>query len=586
MGVKVATTGLHWSQPVVPHSPTYSQALASAISSPSSRIRHGSDRALVYRLGQSSLFGTTRTNLLRSRSFDIPKPRGQTPRRAYSASLDGFSDEEFSKKIQELAQRFHLSDDDEDNSNATDLDWEVLADPRYDEGKSKPNSYTSFMADFSKINSNTNSIQNPRPYPTSKLDFLEPEWFGILSELPEFSEGEEIIPARIERKGNGDHLPLPLRPIKRRKQWQEEFREVGESAYCSVRKAFSSMVFIIRELHNYTLQMRQLLFYEDLQGILSGVQKEMHASFVWLFQHVFAHTPTLMVYVMILLANFTVHSMSNNTAITAPPPQSYATTTEIISVTEKQNHQHPKFDSSAIKTFTVSSSAGVGKTTSIGGNDGGGRKVRPVSSGTDGGDGRFQVSSFGNPTTAKESESGSGLELESHGVVRDEEVKLWNSVVEEASRMLGASSKEAIDHDSMQQFVSPVMVAMEPEDSTDYFRTELLYQMGVSQEPNNPLILSNYAQFLYLVVHDHDRAEEYFKRAVGVEPGDAESLSKYASFLWMARKDLTAAEDTYLEAMAADPGNSSYAAEYAHFLWNTGAEDTCYPLNAPDSKEA
>ena len=40
------------------------------------------------------------------------------------------------------------------------------------------------------------------------------------------------------------------------------------------------MVFIIRELHSYTLQMRELLFYEDLQCILARVQKEMHASFV------------------------------------------------------------------------------------------------------------------------------------------------------------------------------------------------------------------------------------------------------------------------------------------------------------------
>ncbi|KAB2606150.1 hypothetical protein D8674_008019 [Pyrus ussuriensis x Pyrus communis] len=47
------------------------------------------------------------------------------------------------------------------------------------------------------------------------------------------------------------------------------------------------MVFIIRELHSYTLQMREILFFEDLQGILSRVQKEMQASFVWLFQQVF-----------------------------------------------------------------------------------------------------------------------------------------------------------------------------------------------------------------------------------------------------------------------------------------------------------
>ncbi|EPS63918.1 hypothetical protein M569_10865, partial [Genlisea aurea] len=84
----------------------------------------------------------------------------------------------------------------------------------------------------------------------------------------------------------------------------------GETAYCSVKRAFSSMVFIIRELHRFTIEMREILFYEDLQGILANVQKEIHASFVWLFQKVFSHTPTLMVYVMILLANYGAHSIA------------------------------------------------------------------------------------------------------------------------------------------------------------------------------------------------------------------------------------------------------------------------------------
>ncbi|KAE8124930.1 hypothetical protein FH972_019769 [Carpinus fangiana] len=163
-------------------------------------------------------------------------------------------------------------------------------------------------------------------------------------------------------------------------QWQEGFREVGESAYCSVKKAFSSMVFIIRELQSYTLHIREFLFYEDLQGILARVQKEVHASFVWLFQQVFSHTPTLMLYVMIL------HSMGhNNLALAASPSiRSSSTTTEITLVVETDKEEtFQRFDSSAIKSFSSS-----GKTTSIGGNNGGGRKVRPVGNGTDG-DRRF-----------------------------------------------------------------------------------------------------------------------------------------------------------------------------------------------------
>ncbi|KAL2468646.1 uncharacterized protein Fot_50222 [Forsythia ovata] len=72
--------------------------------------------------------------------------------------------------------------------------------------------------------------------------FLEYQSFEPL-EPPDFLERDEIIPVNI---------PLSLRMIKRKEQWQEGFREARELAYCSVDKAFSSMVFIIQELQSYT----------------------------------------------------------------------------------------------------------------------------------------------------------------------------------------------------------------------------------------------------------------------------------------------------------------------------------------------
>nr|DAD19163.1 TPA_asm: hypothetical protein HUJ06_020626 [Nelumbo nucifera] len=176
---------------------------------------------------------------------------------------------------------------------------------------------------------------------------------GDQSRTTDWPERDDITLASIERKVNSVDLPLSLRMIKKKRQWQEGFKETSESAYCSVKKAFSSM-------------MREILFYEDLQGILDRVQ-EMHASFVWLFQQVFSHTPTLM-----------------------------------------------------------------------------------------------------------------------EGTTSEEEVNLWNAIVEEASRMQASMRDEALDHKTMQQFVSPIKLAL-------------------SQEPDNPLILANYAQFLYLVFCDHDK---------------------------------------------------------------------------------
>ncbi|XP_059660850.1 uncharacterized protein LOC132307180 [Cornus florida] len=575
MGVKVSPTCFHLSQSSFPHSPSSSQTLASTILSPYLKRRRFSEGASVcryvhvQRLDRSALFGS---KLYRSRSCELPKSKTQMIKRACSASLDAFSDEEFSKKIQELALRFQLSDDDENTGNTENTMTE--AESEMFTGSIEIQSES--ISPDSSLNRSISFIENQRQFPTSKIDVEPPDW----------PVRDDIIPATIEWKANSVDLPLSLRIIKRKKQWQEGFqegfRDAGESAYCSVKKAFSSMVFIIRELHSYTLQMREMLYYEDLQGILVRVQKEMHASFVWLFQQVFSHTPTLMMYVMILLANYSVYSMANHAAIAATPPsQPYATTMESVSVSEEQSHRPQKFDSSVIKTFSVSSS--TGKTTSIGDNNGGGGKFRPVASGTDG-EGQFDRShrtiipdGVSSITRTSEEESVSGQ------VTREEEVSIWNSIVEEAAKMEAALRDEALDHETMQRFVSPVTTKIEAEDYADYFRTELLYRTGLSQEPNNPLLLANYAQFLYLVAHDYDRAEEYFKKAVKVEPADAEAFSKYASFLWQVKKDLWAAEETYLEAISADPTNSYYAANYAHFLWSTGGEDTCFPINSPDT---
>ncbi|GMJ10758.1 hypothetical protein like AT2G29670 [Hibiscus trionum] len=556
MVVKVAGTAarLQWSQPNLPHPPSSSQALASAVSSPSLPRRCRSDGALilttVQRLNRSALFGSNSTNIQRSRPCE--KPRSGTSRRACSASLDSFSDEEFSKRIQELALRFQSSDNDGTTSSR----------------------------------SNGNDLDSERERETV-LDSL-PESLGFNEQSSWVGRGDEMASSSIERKANSVDLPLSLRVIKRKLQWQEGFREAGESAYCSMKKAFSSMVFIIRELHSYTLHLRELLYYEDLQGILVRVQKEMHASFVWLFQQVFSHTPTLMVYVMILLANYSVYSMGSNAALAAaaanPPPGSY------VSMVDVQDQKHSKFDSSSIKSLSLSWSSG--KAASIGGNSGGGGKVRPVASGTDG-DGRFDkadqfstivpngASQLSSPGTTGETRRDSTIDG-----TREEELSLWYSMVDEASKMLASVRDETLDHETVRRFVSPVTAKIEPDgDYEDYFRTELLYQTGLSQEPNNALLLANYAQFLYLVAHDYDRAEEYFKKAIGVVPADAEAYSKYASFLWKARNDLWAAEETFLEAITADPTNSYYAANYAHFLWNTGGEDTCFPIASPDTAQ-
>lgn len=380
------------------------------------------------KLDRSVVFGS---NTYRSKSTNHSNPRTKTITRAYSENRDAFfSDEEFSKQIQELAMKFQ----DTRNSTATDSESEKSLD-------------SDSVADVTGSN--------------GKIKFLP---FEPL-QPPEWSGREETItiPASIEWKANSFDIPLSLRIIKRKKkQLQLGFTEAGDSnsASSSVKKAFSSMVFIIRELQSFTLQMRENLLYEDLQGTLERVQTEMHASFVWLFQQVFSHTPTLMISVMILLANYTVYSMANATAFAAAPPAA------LMESVSDQTQSREKFDSSAIKTFSVD-----GRTA---------------------GDGRFD-------RAASATENGLSTEDE-------EEVRAWNAVVEEAARMQGEVRDVSLDEETVQRFVSPVTVEIEGDsDYMEYFKTELVYRTSLAEDPENCVLLANYAQFLYLVAHDYDR---------------------------------------------------------------------------------
>ncbi|XP_062207488.1 uncharacterized protein LOC133909187 [Phragmites australis] len=398
-------------------------------------------------------------------------------------------------------------------------------------------------------------------------------------------------PASVERSASSVGLPLSLRMLKRRKQqlerarWDERLIDcTGESASTAVGRAFSSMVLIIRELQSFMLQMREALFYEDQQGVLARVHAEMHASFVWLFQHIFSGTPALMVSLMLLLANFTVYSMGDNVASAATLLPPLPAAAAVAMVDTHQPEQSQRFEPATPKTIST------GRTDSVGGNSGGGGKVRPVAGAT--GDGQSDESSFRQSgavlpqDVSQATPLGTGSEASvSDSMAMEEtqtrdELVIWKRISDEATRMQASvRAEELMDPEILGQLVAPVEAPkLDTEDSAEYAATAQRYEQAVSKEPNNSLLLANFAQFLYLVQRDHDRAEHFFKRAVRAEPADAETLGRYATFLWKARNDLAAAEETYQEAIAADPSNSHHAAAYAHFLWNTGGEDTCFPL--------
>ncbi|KAJ6357592.1 hypothetical protein OIU78_005439 [Salix suchowensis] len=475
----------------------------------------GSHQGLACRLPHPSiLFGSSRN------------PKSPGLERSCSDSLDEFYNEE----IEYLARNFDAVDDDENDYNNTAYAVSDSSDiSRSNDGESSKN---------------TGNSESLLP---SKIEFLEPSFLGIQPEPPDWPERNEIARMRIELRAKSVDIPLSLRMIKRKLKWQKGFAVVRNSAYCSVNRAFASMVLIIQELQSHSLYIRESRRGEDLERILEKVHSELNVSFVWLFQQVFSRTPTLMVYVMLLLANFTVHSMVGNVGAAATP------STRIFQETITTRDEMDQEQSNA-NHF-------------VGNNNGGAGKV----------DRRDNL--FRYPNLAPE-ETGEGSLPGNQETISVEETVLWNAMVEEASRMQIESGYEVLDRETMKQLVSRVTVDLEPSDYAEYYRTDLLYQMAIAEDPKNPLLLSNYAQFLCTVRHDYDRAEKCFKRATMVGPPDAEAFSLYADFLWRVRKDLWSAEERYLQALSIEPNNTENASKYASFLWSTGGEETCFPPNA------
>ncbi|XP_065869950.1 uncharacterized protein [Euphorbia lathyris] len=443
------------------------------------------------------------TTLFRSNSATL---KSSGLKRSCSADSYQFFDEEFTKQIEELKQKF---DDEKDIINN---DITVVSE------------ICSFSGLIKNNEKSHDSYYSSMSFLPSKLEFLEPNLLGIQPEPPEWPERDEIVKMTIQRKANSFDIPLSLRMIGRKQKWEEGVADAGDFAYCSVKKAFSSMAFIIRELQSYALTLQGKLYREDLEAVIKKFQKEMNDSFVWLFQQVFSRTPTLMVYVMLLLANFTVHSMVDNNAA----------------------NSYQKLACNAIPGSVEEGFSGLDS------------KIRYRYP-------RVNVDQIIEISGNKE-------------MIEEQELELWNSVEKEALVLREEARQPKLDEDTMKDLVKSLSVKIEPDDYMEFHRTDLVYQMGVAEDPNNPLLLLNYAQFLYLVRRDYDRAEECFKRAIMSGPSDAETFSRYADFLWVARKDLMNAEEVYQQAMEAAPDSHYYASKYANFLWSTGGEDTCFPL--------
>nr|XP_007141787.1 hypothetical protein PHAVU_008G225600g [Phaseolus vulgaris]ESW13781.1 hypothetical protein PHAVU_008G225600g [Phaseolus vulgaris] len=281
-------------------------------------------------------------------------------------------------------------------------------------------------------------------------EVLEPSLLGIQPEPPSWPERDEILRLSFERKVNSVEIPLSIRMIKKKLQLEEGFKEAGELTEltnCSMKKTFSSMMFIMHELQSRALQTRESLCGEDLESVMAKLGREMDASFVWLFQQVFWKTPTLMVDVMVLLANFLVFSTNDNTVKAIIPSL-------ITKATPLTNDES---------------------------------KVQHLLDGTDADQGEYVKQELS-----------------------EEEEMLWNSLQEEAAILQKELRSDVLDHETRQRFVAPVSVELEGDHYEEYIKTDLYYKKHLLQTPHCSLLLSNYAQFLFLVLHDIERVLQAF----------------------------------------------------------------------------
>eukprot|EP00249_Psilotum_nudum_P025275 c29596_g1_i1 orf=297-1607(-) len=103
----------------------------------------------------------------------------------------------------------------------------------------------------------------------------------------------------------------------------------------------------------------------------------------------------------------------------------------------------------------------------------------------------------------------------------------------------------------------------------DQNNTEAYYRKWLQDDPENTLLLRNFATFLYEVKNDHKGAEEFYERAIRASPTDGETLSQYAKLVWDVHRDENRAETYFSKAVQAAPDDCYVLGSYASFLWDS-----------------
>ncbi|GAQ78367.1 Tetratricopeptide repeat like superfamily protein [Klebsormidium nitens] len=105
--------------------------------------------------------------------------------------------------------------------------------------------------------------------------------------------------------------------------------------------------------------------------------------------------------------------------------------------------------------------------------------------------------------------------------------------------------------------------------SADPQVTDAYYRKSLGEDPENALLLRNYALFLLEIQKDYPRAEEFFERAILASPSDGEVLSQYAKLIYQVHGDVERATHYHEQAVKAAPEDCYVLASFASFLWTS-----------------
>jgi Tfp pilus assembly protein PilF len=108
--------------------------------------------------------------------------------------------------------------------------------------------------------------------------------------------------------------------------------------------------------------------------------------------------------------------------------------------------------------------------------------------------------------------------------------------------------------------------ALEAQNEKDHESAIAIYRRGLRQNPEDVVLLNNFANFLRGTMKKYDEAEQLYKKGLEVDPNDPDLLMNYATFLFEAGKHYDEADKLFKEALKVDPINPILLMNYANFL--------------------